>query len=179
MADRLGMTATIGILQTGAAPDLLIAEHGDYPDMFEALLRRHRPRLDFRVYRTLADELPGSIDDCDAWLITGSRHSVLEALPSMKRLAAFVRDVAHHDGRLAGIGFGHQIVADALGGRVDRATAGWVVGRRYYELIAGSRAGESVGLNAIHQDEVVSLPEAARVVPPKLAPFRFSHTGPR
>jgi GMP synthase (glutamine-hydrolysing) len=161
------MAATLGILQTGSTPGALIDEHGDYPvmfrAMFEALLGAHRAGPAFRVYRVMDGELPGRADACDAWLITGSRHSVLESLPWMRRLAGFIRDLADRDGRLAGICFGHQIMAAALGGRVDRS-GGWVLGRQRYRLATPSGGRDSIGLNAFHQDQVVSPPDSARVL---------------
>ena len=48
------MTLTIGILQTGSVQPEYQADFGDYPAMFEDLLRRTAPdpsALAFRVYR--------------------------------------------------------------------------------------------------------------------------------
>ena len=158
------MTATIGILQTGSAPEPLIREHGDFPAMFERLLGNLRPDLRFRVYRALDGELPDSPAECDAWLITGSRHSVLDNSPWMTGLADFVRCTAQEAGRLAGICFGHQLVASALGGQIGRAANGWSIGRQTYEIDAPAGNVRFVALNAIHEDQVIELPDNARVL---------------
>lgn len=158
------MARTIGILQAGAAPEGLLDEFGDYPAMFERLLREHGAGLDFKVYRALDGELPERVGDADAWLITGSRHSVLDAAPWMVRLEAFVRSIIAGDGRLCGICFGHQLVASAMGGSVDRAAAGWSIGRQCYRAADGDGDDDSIALNAFHQDQVVSLPTGARVL---------------
>lgn len=158
------MTATIGILQTGSVPEPLIPEHGDYPAMFVRLLGNVRPDLRFRVYRALDGELPDSPAECDAWLITGSRHSVLDNSPWMLGLADFVRCTAQEAGRLAGICFGHQLVASALGGRVRRAADGWSIGRQTYQITDPGGDSKPVALNAIHEDQVVELPDGARIL---------------
>lgn len=158
------MAGTIGILQAGAAPDGLVDEFGDYPAMFERLLREHRAGLNFRVYRALDGDLPEHPGDADAWLITGSRHSVLDAAPWMAQLETFVRSIIAADSRLCAICFGHQIVASALGGHVDRATSGWLIGRQSYRAAGDPEDCCSIALNAFHQDQVVSLPAGARVL---------------
>lgn len=158
------MTETIGILQTGSVPEPLVPEHGDYPAMFERLLGNVRPDLRFRVYRALDGELPNSPAECDAWLITGSRHSVLDNSPWMLALADFVRSTAQEAGRLAGICFGHQLVASALGGRVGRAANGWSIGRQTYEITDPAGNAKPVALNAIHEDQVIELPDNARIL---------------
>ena len=60
---------------------------------------------------------------------------------------------------LVGVCFGHQIIATALGGKVEKFDGGWAVGRVEYE-----RDGKTIGLNAWHQDQIVELPEGARVL---------------
>jgi GMP synthase (glutamine-hydrolysing) len=60
---------------------------------------------------------------------------------------------------MVGICFGHQIIAQALGGRVEKFAGGWSVGLRRYEI-----AGREVALHAWHQDQVVALPAGATVL---------------
>ena len=79
----------IGILQTGASPEALRADHGDYPDFFETLLAGRG--LTFRTYHVEAMEFPADVRDCDGWLITGSRHGAYEDHPFIPPLEEFVR----------------------------------------------------------------------------------------
>lgn len=147
----------IGILQTGQAPDVLIEKSGDYPDMFERLLAGYG--FAFRSYRVLDGEFPADVQVCDGWLITGSRHGAYEDHAWIPPLEAFIRDAYAAHVPLVGICFGHQIIAQAMGGRVEKFAGGWAAGATDYDF-----EGEKITLNAWHQDQVTQKPEAARVV---------------
>ena len=147
----------IGILQTGEAPDVLSAEMGDYPDMFQRLLDGQG--FEFRTFRVVDMEFPASVHDCDGWLITGSRHGVYEDHPFIAPLEAFIREAYAEHVPVVGICFGHQIVAQAMGGKVERFDKGWAVGPTGYDF-----KGEPITLNAWHRDQVTAVPKAAEVV---------------
>ncbi len=147
----------IGILQTGQAPQVLKDKMGDYPDMFIRLLAGRG--LDFTSYHVEAMEFPASVHECDGWLITGSRHGAYEDHPFIKPLEAFIREAYDEKVPLVGICFGHQIIAQALGGKVEKFKGGWAVGPQDYDF-----GGETVNLNAWHQDQVVAKPAMAETV---------------
>jgi GMP synthase-like glutamine amidotransferase len=147
----------IGILQTGQAPDALRDETGDYPDFFVKLLEGHG--FTFRTWHVEAMEFPASVHDADGWLITGSRHGAYEDHPFIKPLETLIRDAIAAGVPLVGICFGHQIIAQAMGGRVERSDKGWAVGAQEYDF-----GGETMRLNAWHRDQVVEVPVSARVV---------------
>jgi len=147
----------IGILMTGHAAREVEERFGDYDAMFARLLSGHG--FDFATYNVVDEAYPGGPGDCDGWLITGSKHGAYEDHPWIPPLEAFIRDVKASGRPLIGVCFGHQIVAQALGGKVIKHPAGWVVGRTEYE-IEGSR----LALNAWHQDQVVKLPAGAEVI---------------
>lgn len=147
----------IGILMTGHAADDIHKTHGDYDDMFARLLDGHG--FEFVSYDVEGGQLPKSPEECDGWLITGSKHGVYEDHPWIKPLEEFIRAV-HAAGRpLIGVCFGHQIVAQALGGKVVKYPGGWSVGRRDYRI-----DGQEMALNAWHQDQVIEVPEGAKVI---------------
>ncbi|MFV0360558.1 type 1 glutamine amidotransferase [Tropicimonas sp.] len=147
----------IGILQTGLPPEDAVAEHGDYPEMFETLLAGHGLR--FRTWLVVNGEFPDSVADADGWLITGSRHGVYEDHPWIAPLERFIRAV-RADGRpMVGICFGHQIMAQALGGKVEKFAGGWSIGPTAYRW-----DGREITLNAWHQDQVVEPPDGAEVI---------------
>ena len=147
----------IGILQTGLAPDTLAPEMGDYPDMFARLLDGHG--FTFRTWRVVEGEFPAAVTEADGWLITGSRHGVYEDHPWIPPLEAFIRDAFAKRVPVVGICFGHQIVAQAMGGKVARYEGGWAVGATDYDF-----GGETLTLNAWHRDQVIEAPKGARVI---------------
>lgn len=144
----------IGILQTGDAPAMLVDEHGEYPDMFERLLAGRG--FTFARWRVVGMEFPASVHECDGWLITGSRHGVYEDHPFIAPLEQFIRDAFAAGVPVAGVCFGHQIMAQALGGRVEKFGGGWSTGPTEYDF-----GDEVLRLNAWHQDQVVVPPPGA------------------
>ena len=148
----------IGILQTGYAPDELRPETGDYPSMFARLLDGHG--FSFQTWPVLDMVFPDGPDDADGWLITGSKFGAYEDHEWIPPLEQLVRDIRASGKPLVGICFGHQIIAQALGGKVEKFSGGWAVGRQEYDYTDGSR----VALNAWHQDQVTERPAEAQVV---------------
>jgi GMP synthase-like glutamine amidotransferase len=147
----------IGILQTGLSPDQLMDEMGDYPDMFQRLLAGHG--FTFKTWRVLEGEFPPDVKAADGWLITGSKFGAYEDHPWIPPLEDFIRASYAAHVPMVGICFGHQIIAQAMGGRVEKFTKGWAVGATDYDF-----GGKTVRLNAWHQDQVVEKPDAAEVV---------------
>lgn len=146
----------IGILQTGDAPEPL-ADLGTYPDMFARLLDGRG--FTFAAYRVLGMVFPATVHDCDGWLITGSRHGVYEDHPFIPPLEQFIRDAFAAGVPVAGVCFGHQIMAQALGGRVEKFAGGWSTGATEYDF-----GGETLRLNAWHQDQVIEPPPGATTI---------------
>ena len=147
----------IGILQTGLAPEALAPTMGDYPDMFARLLEGHG--FTFRTYKVVEGEFPASVTECEGWLITGSRHGVYEDHPWIPPLEQFIRDSFAAHVPMVGICFGHQIIAQAMGGKVERYAGGWAVGATDYDF-----GGEKMTLNAWHRDQVTKTPANAKVI---------------
>lgn len=159
----------IGILETGRSRAALIERFGSYPDMFKALLGRTDPSLAFEVYPVVDGEFPDGPEDCDGWVVTGSRHGVYDNLPWMKPLKDFLVRAIEARVPVVGICFGHQILAEALGGRVTKSERGWGVGPHGYEIVApkpwmGEAEPAPLLLNAVHQDQVVELPAGAEII---------------
>lgn len=158
----------VGLLQCGHLPEDLVAAHGDYPTVFADLLRPHG--IEIEAWDVTAGP-PPDVDACAGWLVSGSPDSTYEPLPWIAPVEQFLRDAVDARAPLVAVCFGHQLLAQAMGGRVARAPVGWGVGVHAYEL-APTGAGwmepappdGRVCLIASHQDQVVELPEGARVV---------------
>jgi len=147
----------IGILQTGHAPDELRPVTGDYSDLFEQLLEEQG--FTFQTFSVVDGYFPSGPSDCDGWLITGSKHGAYEDHDWIAPLEDLIRDIRAADAPLVGICFGHQIIAQALGGKVEKFAGGWATGRTEYDW-----QGKPVTLNAWHQDQVTDRPDGAEVL---------------
>jgi len=148
----------IGILQCGHAPDTVQDDYGDFDSMFFGLLAKHD--LTFKTWNVVDMEFPVTPREADGWLLTGSKHGAYEDHPFIDPLSAFIREVYASDRAMVGICFGHQIIAQALGGRVEKYDGGWAIGRQEYNF--GGRGG--LAINAWHQDQVIEKPKDAKVI---------------
>lgn len=153
----------LGILETGAPPSGLDARFGDYPAMFRQLLG---PGYDYVDFDAVAGELPDHPQDCAAYLITGSPASAYEDAAWIAGLKDFLR-AAKGQAALVGVCFGHQIMAEAFGGKVEKSPKGWGIGLHSYQVRAPQPWMDPVAeirAPASHQDQVVELPDGAAVV---------------
>lgn len=162
--------ATLADVQLG----LLVCDHvsedfvniaGDYPDMFRRLFARH-PEVEMREYDLTAGQFPDSPAECDAWITTGSRNSVYDAVPWIEDFAGFVREIAGAGSPYVGVCFGHQMIAHALGGRVERAEAGWGLGVKEVAVPVPPRwlPTSSFRILNSHADQITALPEGGVVL---------------
>jgi GMP synthase-like glutamine amidotransferase len=145
----------IAILETGRPPGTLAEEFGDYPAMFARMLGDEFEIERFDVER---GELPDAAAH-SACLITGSPAGVYEPLPWIEPLCGFIR--AAKESKMVGVCFGHQVMAEALGGHVEKSDKGWGAGLHRYSIIQQEpwmdEAG-TISIPASHQDQVVAQP---------------------
>jgi len=157
----------IGILQAGQAPEELIDIYGSYAEMFIALLDPKKQSFDFKIFDIYDNEFPLSCDECDGWIITGSRHGVYESISWIEPLSQLIVDIVNSNRPLLGICFGHQIIAQALGGKVEKSAKGWGAGFGTYKLTDKAyymdNLNSEIMLNMMHQDQVTMPPSGAVV----------------
>ena len=152
----------VGLLQCDHVADQFRAAHGDYDAMFERWLP-----AEWRVFDLTAAAVPDPAD-CDAWVTTGSRHSVYDDVEWIHRFAALVREIHRQRRPFVGVCFGHQMMAHALGGRVAKSDRGWGVG--VHEFAMAAHEGwmiprlETVSVLMSCQDQVENHPAEARVL---------------
>ena len=159
----------IGLLQVYEVEDYLRAGHGDYPQMFARLLREGGLDAEWRIYDVRAGEMPQTPDECDAYLISGSKCAVYEEHEWLPPLFDFVRECRDAGApKMAGVCFGHQAIAAALGGKVEKSPKGWGSGRQTWKITGDAewmrpRLPE-LSLLASHQDQVALLPPDAELL---------------
>ena len=164
----------IGILQADSVLPQFQPAHGNYPGMIRDVLGRAAARLDLEVSFETWDvehgEYPGTPTDCDGYVITGSRKSVYDDEPWIHRLIDYVRELhrSYADRvKLVGICFGHQLVAEALGGKTLPAESGWGVGVQQATVLRRAWfMDDADGYNLVvsHKDQVARLPEQAELL---------------
>ena len=157
----------IGILEAGLLRELMADRFVPYPMKFERFLGLAGRELEFETVSVVRGEMPSSIDACDGWLITGSAHGVYDELDWIAPLENFIRELAQSEVPLIGVCFGHQIIAQALGGKVVKSSKGWGVGLHQYRIDQRrdwmDAFPQQVGIYAFHQDQVVECPPSAQV----------------
>jgi GMP synthase (glutamine-hydrolysing) len=153
----------LGLLVCDHVRPELIHLSGDYPTMFRRLFERYDD-VDLVVYDAIDGEIPADPEECDAWITTGSRHSVNDDLQWIRDLEVFVREVAEAGVPFVGICFGHQLIAKALGGSVVRSDRGWGIGIKEVAVEDGLGLGTSFRILNSHQDQIERLPRGAEVL---------------
>ncbi|WP_226898214.1 type 1 glutamine amidotransferase [Mangrovicoccus algicola] len=148
----------IGILKCGHVAESIETAHGTYTEWFRDFLGPQG--FDMPVWAVVDGEFPDSVEACDGWLVTGSPLGAYEDHAFIPRLEAFLREIRAAGRPLVGICFGHQIIAQAFGGRVIRHPGGIKIGRQSYEVEGLGR----LALNAWHGDQVVEVPEGAEII---------------
>ena len=152
----------IAILETGRPPSALAERFGDYPSMMARMLGGG---FNIDRFDVAAGELPADPSDYEAYLVTGSPAGVYDPLPWIEPLKDFLRSA--HDQKLVGICFGHQIMAEAFGGHVEKSDKGWGIGLQHYEVDRVEPWMDevsSIDVPASHQDQVVAQPPNTEVV---------------
>ena len=160
------MTVTVGLLMMGHVPPHVQHIGGDYPDLYRALLEP----LGADVVRYDIDEgrFPDDLHECDVWLGSPSRSSTYDDLAWIPDTEELLRRIVSAERPFVGICFGHQMLAQALGGRVAKSDGGWGVGVQDYEVVGrpaffGPSAPATVGAIASHKDQVVEAPPGAMI----------------
>lgn len=152
----------IAILETGRPPGDLAARFGGYPAMLERMLGQG---FDYATFDVAAGELPDDPKAHEAYLITGSPAGVYEDHQWIPPLLEFIRSAK--DRKMVGVCFGHQAMAEALGGRVEKSDKGWGVGLHRYSIGKVEPWMEPVDEIAVavsHQDQVVVQPPNTEIV---------------
>lgn len=155
----------VGLLVCDHVDSALLDVAGDYDAMFARVFSK-TPEIRLVPYDVAAGSLPDDPTECEAWITTGSRRSVLDDEPWIGDLSGFVGEVSRSGRRYVGVCFGHQLLARSLGGEVERSAAGWGVGLK--EVVV-PHPPEWLGVSSFrvlnsHADQVTSLPPGGEVL---------------
>lgn len=123
--------------------------------------------LELQDYPVIYGEFPSDPKEQDAWLISGSVHGVYENESWIHKLLDLIRELDVVQAPTVGVCFGHQAIAQALGGRVEQVDV-WGLGNRSIHLESLEHWMEpdrkEVGVFYCHRDQVLDLPATARVL---------------
>jgi len=157
----------IGILLVGRASEDLVDEYGTYAEMLIALINTEEQVFEFKTFNILDDEFPKDHLECDGWIVTGSPHGVYEDHSWIPTVSQLINNVYKANLPIFGVCFGHQLIAQALGGHVEKSEKGWGLGLHTYQVNNKpdymSNLSEEVTLNICHQDQVLRPPQGATV----------------
>lgn len=160
----------IGILLAGHTNEKMSAQHDDYGHLFKKLFASSHlyENFKFSVLPVVDGVFPESINQFDGFLITGSAYGVYDDAPFIKELLTLVKNIYLKKKALAGICFGHQIIAEALGGHAKKWPGGWTIGNMNLNFFnqpdSFRNQMETATLIHVHQDQVVSLPPGAKLI---------------
>lgn len=158
--------STLVVVRTGDTIPAVAAHRGQFFGWIQAGLGDawRGPVVEVDAREPLDDGLLGA----GALILTGSPASVTERAPWMLALEERMRQAFERRVPALGICFGHQIMAQALGGHVAKNPRGREIGTVRVSLLAEHPMFEGLGgefpANATHTDTVARLPEGARVL---------------
>lgn len=157
------MKLKIGLLQCDHLATALQPVYGNIPDLFVNLFDRVAPDVSLEIFDVAAGQYPDSLSRYDGFIGTGARYSVYDRIPWILRFKDFVRTLYQQGARFAGICFGHQMIAEALGGACGKSDRGWGVGVKtvtvYQQMPWMQPALDRYNLIVTHGDQVLKIPE--------------------
>ena len=163
---RGSSAAKIVVIKTGEPVPIVAERRGQFEDLIAGsigdIFQGQYAVVDVRT-ETPPDPLGAAM-----FVITGSSANVPTREPWMKRTEAWLREVVAHKTPTFGICFGHQILAQALGGEVQKNPRGREIGTTTIERTAHDPIFEGLPetfeANVTHVDSVVRLPRGAEIL---------------
>ncbi|MCA9936779.1 MAG: hypothetical protein KC415_22745 [Anaerolineales bacterium] len=158
----------VGILNAIHPNESEVNWQGTPVDAYIRFFQSVNAPFEFVGYGVAQGQFPASPTECDAYVITGSPKGAYETEEWIITLLQFIRDAYAAGGKLVGICFGHQILAQALGGRVEKSEKGWGFGAKAFTVTTEkpwmSAYQSTCSLYFAHQDQVMELPPKAELL---------------
>lgn len=158
----------IAILQCDNVLEKFQPQFGNYPGMVQRMFKGIEPAPEFDVYNCREGQYPDDIQAYDCYITTGSKASVYDDEAWIKHLIEFIRELDAAQSKLIGICFGHQLIALARDGKVEKSAKGWGVGIASNKMLSPPDWMDDVPdyLNILvsHQDQITELPDGAQLL---------------
>lgn len=151
----------VAVLQCGEAIESAREEFGDYDDMCKAMVGLRPDQA--KTYRVFDNQFP-QVSDYEVFIVTGSKFGVYEPHAWIPPLESLIREIKQAGKKMVGVCFGHQIIAQALGGQVAKSDKGLGVGLMSYQLQSNQETPRDISLYVWHQDQVLQAPDGAEVI---------------
>lgn len=155
----------IGILQTDRVRKEFASRYPEYPGMFEVVFNRVSNEVELITYDVQHGQFPSSLNEVDAFLMTGSAASVYDNEEWIHRLNEFVLHLDAARKKFIGICFGHQMVAHIMGGETALSPQGWNIGVQTFSFLEAGSAffpgAKSFNILLSHRDQVMKPAEGS------------------
>ncbi len=134
---------------------------------FDAMFANWLP-ADWTIYDLQKGEAPQNLNECDAYITTGSKASVYDDEPWIHEFAELTRKIQTRQIPFIGVCFGHQMMGHALGGRTAKSPNGWGIGVHTFRVRQTENwmrpPASTVNLIMSCQDQILDLPPNAKVL---------------
>lgn len=158
----------IAVLVTNTDQSAFAARHPRDAKKFTELLKTARPDWQVTVFEVTENDFPSSIAGFDGLLIGGSPASVNDENHWIETLSGLIRRAFAAGLPMMGVCFGHQAIAQALGGKVGPNPGDFILGTT--ETTFAARApwlpddAHTITLASAHGEQVTVLPAGAEVL---------------
>lgn len=155
----------IAVFELGPIPEPLDRKYPDYSTMIANWIAPSLPEAEFTGVSPIRGDPAPRVDAFDGYIYSGSRYGVYDDLDWIAPLKRFIGQATQAGKPQFGICFGHQLAAEALGGKAIKSDRGWGIGVHIYDMrLDPDGASRRVPVMVMHQDQVVEVPETARII---------------
>ncbi len=154
----MGIAVHIAVLMTNTDESEFAQSFPKDGEKFTLMIHSVRPDWKVSIFSVKDGQFPTDDSQFDGWLITGSPASVHDGSVWIDRLKDLIRRLDAARQPVFGACFGHQVIAEALGGAVGDNPGGWVFG-----LTETTMEGTPIRLYASHVQQVTRLPARASI----------------
>lgn len=157
------------IIKTGHTVQTAYAKVGDFERWIISSMQAEANN--FKVVEVYKDEKLPSVDEVCGAVITGSPAMVTDRLEWSEYTAEWLCQAVKYQLPILGICYGHQLLAHALGGRVDFNPLGREIGTTMVSPVAASSddvlfsdIAKPFAVHVSHMQSVIELPSNATIL---------------